>query len=87
MLFRFKFIRNLEGPIDYWVRIELENDDLSLDWIGINDDHPVLELIAWIGLKKGSDLEYMRELDFEQFSSLELPQLIFSNWEYECGYF
>ena len=87
MLFRFKFIRNLEGPIDYWVRIELENDDLILDWIGINDDHPVLELIAWIGLEKGSDLQYMRELDFEQFSSLELPQLTFSNWECECGYF
>ena len=87
MLFRFHFIRNLEGPIDYWVRIELENEDCILDWIGISADHPVLQVTSTVGIEKGESLLYLIELNFEQFLELELPQLVFSNWEYNCGYF
>ena len=92
MFIQFNFYRApstpVAGHLEYWVQIELENDEVILDWISIGEDHPIFQLLASVGgVEKGSYIGYGTDFDFNQILDLEVFQLIFSSWECDNGYF
>ena len=92
MFIQFNFYRAtstaVAGHLEYWVQIELENDEVILDWIAIKEDHPIFQLLASIGgVAKGCRIGYGTDFDFDQILDLEVFQLIFSSWEQDNGYF
>ena len=88
MYFKFHFRRddpNYYG-IETLVKIDLENDKTILNWTELDDKHPLTHVITKLGVGRNETVTHIVELSWDQYSALEIPNLIFSHWENDLGY-
>ena len=88
MYFKFHF-RGQEPNslgIEFWVKTDLENYETILDWTALDENHPLMQVIARTGLGRKESVTHVVELEWEQHSALGIPQLMFSRRENEFGY-
>ena len=74
----FKFHFRGQEPnslgVEFWVKIDLENDETILDWTALDEKHPLTHVITRTGLGRKESVTHVVELEWEQYSSLEIPQ-------------
>ena len=79
MLLKFQYHRCLEtygGGVEYWVRIETDDNTLLLDYHGLKPHRKLHLLLSSFGMPKGTDSSFQLICGEDYYLALEIPDLI-----------